>query len=245
VQKYISLFIFITLFSCSIERPSGTTEAEVLFKEAQELMADKRYILATEKLNTLRSQYPYSYYATSAELMQADILFTQENFEEAAAAYILFKDFHPKNKKMDYVMYKIAESYYQQVPPTSDRDLQPAIKAINYYNELRSLYPGSELLKDANEKIKLCERMLVDKEKYIADFYFKTEDYDSAKFRYGNILKEVSDKELRSHAVVRMLMIGSKLDDSSICRDVYTRYKTDVIENQSKEANNAYLSCLK
>ncbi|EQC43547.1 outer membrane protein assembly factor BamD [Bacteriovorax sp. Seq25_V] len=245
MQKYISLLLLLTLFSCAIERPSGTTEAEVLFKEAQELMADKRYILATEKLNTLRSQYPYSYYATSAELLQADILFIQENYEEAAAAYILFKDFHPKSNKMDYVMYKIAESYYQQVPPTFDRDLQPAVKAINYYNELRSLFPNSELLKDANEKINLCEKMLVDKEKYIADFYYKTEDYESAKFRYGNILKEISNKELRSHAVLRMLLIGEKLDDSVICRDVYSRYKSDLLEKQSKEANSVYLSCLK
>jgi len=93
------------VFSCASEKPEGKTEAEVLFKEAKILMDDGRYIMATEKLNLLRSQYPYSFFATPAELMLADILYLQENYVEAAAAYILFRDFHPKSTDIEYVIF--------------------------------------------------------------------------------------------------------------------------------------------
>ncbi|MFT6604810.1 MAG: outer membrane protein assembly factor BamD, partial [Bacteriovoracaceae bacterium] len=132
MNKFIALFLFASLFlaSCSSTRPSGKTEAEVLYKEAQMLVDDGRYLMATEKLNSLRSQFPYSYFATHAELLQADILFDQENFVEAAAAYILFKDFHPRHKKISYVVWRIAESFNNQRPASYDRDLSPLYEAI-------------------------------------------------------------------------------------------------------------------
>lgn len=243
-MQNLLIFLFILLTSCAIERPDGTTEAEVLFKEANELLSDSRYILATEKLNTLRSQYPYSYYATSAELLQADILFMQENYEEASAAYILFKDFHPKNQKLDYVIWKIAESYYKQVPPTFDRDLQPAVKAISYYNELRSLYPNSEYLKDASEKIQKCNELLLNKEKYIADFYYKTEDFSSAKFRYKKIVTEINDKDLRSHSLIRLLKIGLQTEDQALCKEIYPKYTNSILDADKKDAQNIYFKCM-
>lgn len=108
----------------------GSTKAEILFKEAKDLISKSRYIQATEKLNSIRSQYPYSYYATHAELLQADILFSQENYAEAASAYILFRDFHPKYNELGYVIFRISESFYRQLPTTFDRDLSAGVKWI-------------------------------------------------------------------------------------------------------------------
>jgi len=245
VRHLIVLSTILLLASCAVERPTGKTEAEVLYKEAEELMADNRYLLATEKLNTLRSQYPYSYYATSAELKLADILFEQENFEEAAAAYILFKDFHPKHKSIDYVLFKVAESYYKQRPATFDRDLAPAIKAIKYYNELRSLYPNSKYLQDADEKIKLCNEMLIKKEKYIADFYFRTKDFDSAKFRYTNMLNAFHEKEMKAVAAMRLIEIGVFTKDDGLCRNAYGKHKVVFSKSDRKKAEKLYFKCIK
>jgi outer membrane protein assembly factor BamD len=97
VFRFLLIATVVVTASCASKRPQGTTEAEVLFKEAKDLISKSRYIQASEKLNSLRSQYPYSFYATHAELLQADILFAQENYAESAAAYILFRDFHPKH----------------------------------------------------------------------------------------------------------------------------------------------------
>lgn len=202
--KYLLLFLCFLTISCATKRPEGATEAEVLFKEAKELVSKSRFIQATEKLNTLRSQFPYSFYATHAELLQADILFSQESYAESAAAYILFRDFHPKYSEMGYVVFRISESFYRQLPETFDRDLSAGVEAIKYFNELTQNYAGTEYAKDALSRVNRIEDMLEKKEIYIADFYFKTKDFIAAKSRYEDILKSLKNNEERSRIANRI-----------------------------------------
>lgn len=244
-MRFLSILMFLTLLiSCSTERPSGKTEAEVLFKEAQDLMKDERYLLATERLNTLRQQYPYSYYATHAELMQADILYAQENFVEAAAAYILFKDFHPRHKKLPYVIWRIAESYYFQLPDTFDRDLSPGHEAIKYYEELKRVFGKYEKANSAEDKIKEIKKMIQQKEQYIADFYFKTEVYDAARFRYLDILRNFNNKELRDHSMIRVIKSAANLEQPQSCEKHYKVFKTRISDKSKNELDRAYKRCM-
>jgi outer membrane protein assembly factor BamD len=204
ILKFFVLSFSLIVISCATKTPTGSTEAEVLFKEAKDLISKSRYIQATEKLNSIRSQYPYSFYATHAELLQADILFSQENYAEAASAYILFRDFHPKYTELGYVIFRISESFYRQLPSTYDRDLSAGIEAIKYYNELIQSYPDTEYVKDAQTRINQIEEMVEKKEIYIADFYFKTKDYQAAKARYEDILKTLKNKNEKLRILTRI-----------------------------------------
>lgn len=233
-MKSFALFLVLFTFGCATDRPEGKTQAEVLFKEAQELMDDGRYILATEKLNQLKNQFPYSFYATPSELLQADILFEQENYVEAAAAYLLFKDFHPKHERMPYVVYMTAESYFKQIPDTYDRDLQAAFEAIKYYNELTFRYPETKYAKKAQSKIEKAERMIRDKEQYIADFYYKTEVYEAARWRYLHILDNFSDKDLTRHSMERVILSSYMMKDYEKCDFFSNKYSSFLGEQSSK-----------
>lgn len=217
LSRVLSTLFLMLLLSCATEKPEGKTEAEILFKEAKILMEDGRYILATEKLNNLKNQYPYSFYATPAELLMADILFKQENFIDSAAAYLLFRDFHPKHKEIPYVVYRIAESYYKQKPDTSDRDLQGAVEAIKYYNEVLMKYSSSKYIKDANIKIAKCKKMIREKETNIADFYFRTKVFEAARWRYLDILKNFQDKKLRKISMQRVVESSLYMKDYEKC----------------------------
>lgn len=204
ILKFLVLSFSLLVISCATKRPQGSTEAEILFKEAKDLISKSRYIQATEKLNAIRSQYPYSYYATHAELLQADILFSQENYAEAASAYILFRDFHPKYTELGYVIFRISESFYRQLPSTFDRDLSSGLEAIKYFNELIQNYPETEYVKEAQSRIDQIEEMVEKKEIYIADFYFKTKDFEAAKTRYEEILKTLKNKNEKLRILTRI-----------------------------------------
>jgi outer membrane protein assembly factor BamD len=214
VFRFLLIVIVVVTASCASKRPEGTTEAEVLFKEAKDLISKSRYIQASEKLNSLRSQYPYSFYATHAELLQADILFAQENYVESAAAYILFRDFHPKHEEMGYVIHRISESFYRQLPETFDRDLSAGIEASKYYQELLQLYPNTPYVTDARERITKIEDMIQKKEIYIADFYFKTKDFQAAKARYEEILPTLKNDEERTRIEKRIEESSQQLASS-------------------------------
>jgi outer membrane protein assembly factor BamD len=218
VLLFLNLSIILFLVSCSTKKPEGKTEAEVLYKEANSYIEDERYLLATERLNLLRSQYPYSYYSTHAELLQADILFLQESFVEAAAAYSVFRDYHPKHEKMAYVIWKLGESYFNQLPSTFDRDLSPAQDAIKVYNELAQKYPSYERLDQIKERIQTSENLLKQKDQYIADFYFKTKVFDAARFRYLFILKQYQkDEELSNYSMRRIVESSYRLKEFDEC----------------------------
>ena len=80
------------------------------------------------------------------------------------------------------------------MPSSFDRDLSAGIEAIKYFNELIQNYPSTEYVKDAQTRINQIEQMVEKKEIYIADFYFKTKDYEAAKARYEDILKTLKNK---------------------------------------------------
>lgn len=245
-MRFLLLITFLSslLVSCATKRPEGKTKAEVLFKEAERLIEAGRYILATEKLNRIRSKYPYSYYATFAELMAADVLFKQENYAEAAAAYIVFKDFHPKHKKADYVLWKIGESFFMQMPDTYDRDLSSGFEAIKYLKELKRVHSDSEYAKKADEKIAEAEEMIRLKEKYIADFYYKTEVYDAARFRYENIIEEFQEPDLRSHAIIRTFLASYRLKDATYCQKNKAVYAELIKQDYKEDFEEAVTDCL-
>ncbi len=235
MMKAFSLLLFVILISCSSDKPEGKTEAEVLYKEAQELMEAERFILATEKLNLIKTQHPYSFYATPAELLYADVLYLQENYVEAAAAYLLFRDFHPKHEKIPYVVFKIAESYYKQIPDTIDRDLEPAMESVRYYEEVLQKYADSSYSKDARSRIKKAKKMLRSKDQYIADFYFKTKEWSAARYWYLDILDNHQDIKLRKHAMVRTVEASRRLKEWDVCRDYSEKFLPEVDKEDKKE----------
>lgn len=233
----------LVLASCSSDRPKGRTEAESLYKEAQELMKAERYILATEKLNLIKTQHPYSFYATPAELMQADVLFLQENYIEAAAAYLLFRDFHPKHEKIPFVVFRIAESYYKQIPATIDRDLEPAIESIKYYDEVLQKYGSSSYSKKAKQKIKAAKKMLREKDQYIADFYYRTKEFAAARYWYLDMLENHRDDPTRTHAMVHTILSTYRLKEWQPCLDYIEKFYDEVDKGSRKEIKSVKSNC--
>ncbi len=244
-SMFLSLLLVLQVFilSCSTPRPEGQTEAEVLFLEAKELAARKRYIMASEKLGQIRSQYPYSFFATHAELLSADILFEQGNYTEAAAAYILFRDFHPRHERIDYVVWRIAEAFYNQLPPTHDRDLTAGSEALRYYREIVLQFSSSDYVKEANEKIRYIEEMQQSRELYVADFYYKTKVYAAARFRYLQMIQSTSKKELVDHAMVRALESSYQLKEKGKCLEHYQLFAVQADPKIKSELEKIFKKC--
>lgn len=238
-------FLIILLSACASDKPDGKTEAEILYKEAEELMKADRFILATEKLNLIKTQHPYSFYATPAELLQADILYGQENYIESAAAYLLFRDFHPRHEKIPYVVYKIADSYYKQIPDTIDRDLEPALEALKYYDEVIQKYGDTSYRKDAENRIVKAKKMLRQKDQYIADFYFRTKEYSAARYWYLDILENHQDERTRSHAMFRTILATSMLKEWQPCLDYVEKFYQSVDKESQKEIKSVKDKCQK
>ncbi|MBF0361842.1 MAG: outer membrane protein assembly factor BamD [Oligoflexia bacterium] len=238
----LSIFGF---WGCSSNQTkSDKTPAEILYKEAEQYVARERYLLATEKLNTLRSQFPYSYYATHAELLIADILFLQKSYIEAAASYMAFKELHPKHEKYAYVLWKIAESYYNQLPDTYDRDLSASVEAVKYYSEVINKYPTSTYLEESKRKLTAIEDMLMKRDIYIADFYYKTDVFDSARYRYLDIVDKYKDKKIQDYGMIRVVKSSFYMNSFDECVKYANEYSSKISSDVVLELEDYKKKCI-
>jgi len=244
MKKILLSLVLILTFSCSSKpQATGKTEAEALYKQAKQLLDDEYYNFALDKINQLRNEHPYSFYVTSAELLQADIMFAQEDYSSATAAYLLFRDFHPKHEKIPYVLYQIGESYYKQIPKGHDKDIQSAHLSMKYFRDVVNRHPGSSYVKAAKEKITDCYNRITEKEKYIADFYFKTKKFSAARWRYLNILEKFQNDDLHNYAKKRVVESSFAMDDYQLCVEYAIKYKDEVSEDNKSEISSYIEKC--
>lgn len=211
-------FFFITptmvfyLSGCSSsDKKSDTPEGA--FAIAQEYDKDERYEEAIRRYQEVRNKFPYSKLAIESELAIADCYYKQESFAEAEVYYKSFRDLHPKYPKLDFVIYRTAMSYFNQLPSTIDRDLSASEEALRYYSELLTVYPQSQYAPESKEKKEAVEKMLSEKEEYIADFYFKREDYKSALGRYEDLAEKFPGRGFEPKALSRAAQCWFRLGE--------------------------------
>lgn len=210
---FISLFSLV-IFSCSSSDKVGETPEEA-FKYAKEFDDEDRYQVAITRYTDVKNRFPYSTYATMAELAIADVQYRSQSYAEAQVSYQNFRELHPRHARIDYVIFQTGMSYYQQLPETFDRDITLANDAIYSYNELIRRFPSSEYYQQAQEYRRKAFTMLNEKELYIADFYFKQEFYDSALARYESSYKKYPGFGLEPRALLGAIRSAEGADDST------------------------------
>lgn len=206
-----ALGIFIS--GCSTTEKNANTP-EGAFAIAEEYDQGERYEEAIRRYTEVKNKYPYSNFATKAELAIADVYYKQESYGEAQVAYQMFKELHPTAPQADYVQFRIGMSYFNQLPSTIDRDLTVANDAIANLSELIKKFPNSQYVAEATEKRSAAIKMLAEKEEYIADFYFKRKIFGSALARYESLYNNFRGVGPDAKALSRAMICAQKLNDS-------------------------------
>lgn len=191
----ILLSLLITACGSNIVRESNSAEGK--YKYGVALMEDERFEEALVELEEVKNKFPYSRFATLSELAIADLHFRRESFIEAQASYEIFKSLHPKHRQSDFVTYRLGLSLYKQLPSSIDRDLSLASKAIAYFNQLKRYYPNSKYVPEADKKKAAAIKMLAEKELYIANFYYKQENFAAALNRFETALNKFPQVDIR------------------------------------------------
>ncbi len=230
------ILVFSGLLACStMDKKSDTPEGA--YALAEEFDKDERYEEALRRYAELKNKFPYSNFATKAELATADVYFKQESYPEAQISYQAFRELHPKHPQIDYVVFRIGLSYFNQLPSTTDRDLTIAHEVVASFNELIKQYPDSQYVKEASEKKLEALKMLADKENYIAFFYFKREMYDSALPRYEGLISKYPSLGFDEKALLGAAFSANKLGNFAKSK----KYRDELLKRfpNSEEARRA------
>ena len=203
-----------SLWGCSGKKIDDA-DPGALYKMAEDDIANDQYLLALEKLKLVRNKFPYSNFATQAQLRIADVYYLQDSYVESAAAYESFNDLHPKHEKVPYAMFRAAESYFNDIPSPIARDLTPAKKAEDAYNEFLKRFPGDPQAGTARAHLEQARTVLAEKELYIANFYYKQDQFESAKRRYEKLLTVYPETKHAKEAREKLTLTEQKTAKST------------------------------
>ena len=235
IQILMAVLCFYFVACSSSDKNSETPEG--IFSIAQEYENDDRFDEAIRRYQEVKNKFPYSHWATKAEIAIADVHYKDEAYPEAQVSYQTFKELHPKHPQIDYVSFRIGLSFYNQLPESNDRDLTLAFDAITAFDEVIKNYSGSEFAKESREKRTECLKKLAAKEDYIANFYFVREKYLAAFKRYEKLITLYPGQGFDAQALSRAAISAHKISQNDKANE-YLK-KLNVQFPDSSEYNEA------
>jgi outer membrane protein assembly factor BamD len=181
---------------------------------------------AIEHFQEVIDNFPYSDYATLAELKIADAHFDQRQFEEAKSYYQDFVELHPNHPQVPYALYRNGLCSYRQMRD-EERDQAPTREAVAQFRTLVERYPDSEPAQDARRLLRESEDRLATRELRIADFYYEQQNYLAALQRYRRALEAYPQHEGHLQTMSRIGLCLARLERSAeasaVMRQVLSR----------------------
>jgi outer membrane protein assembly factor BamD len=211
--------ITLALFAACASSPAADEEipsAEGYYQRGLELLDGTRSLIFFKDINYPRAielfqevidNYPYSEYATLAELKIADIYFDQERYEEAASYYQDFVELHPTHSEVPYALYRHGLCSFERIS-TADRDQSSTHDAMAQFQTLLDRYPDSEYADDARARLVGTSDMLAPHDIQVGDFYLQRRECHSAARRYRQALSAYPN---HSNYLRTMFQLGDAL----------------------------------
>ena len=208
------LRVFLLLGACAcagsnpgvdITKPVTGAEASNAAKAYEKGVQEKKDqnpLEATRYFEYVRNNFPYSQYASLAQLAIADMAFERDDWTTAATLYQDFVKSHPSHPKADYASFRVGLAYYQDkpsewflLPPSREKDQAPIRSALDAFQRFTLAYPKSEFIHRAKDLIADCRERLAGHERYVADFYWKRNAWRGAAGRLMGLADIYGDLE--------------------------------------------------
>lgn len=177
---------------------------EVLYNEAADALDAEEYTRATRLFEDVERQYPYSKWATKAQLMAAYAAYQNDSYDEAIFAINRFTELHPGNEDIDYAYYLKALAYYEQISDVA-RDQAMTEQSLKAFDTLITRFPNSQYTRDSKLKRDLTLDHLAGKEMEIGRYYLNRNQMNAAINRFRTVVKKYQTTTHTPEALHRLV----------------------------------------
>jgi outer membrane protein assembly factor BamD len=183
---------------------------ETLYNHGVDALQAQDYKTALDQFDQVEQNYPYSTWASSAQLMQGYTEYLQQDYTDAIGTLDRYIQLHPANRDTPYAYYLRALSYYEQISDVA-RDQKATQEAMGALQEVINRYPDSAYARDARLKIDLCQDHLAGHEMEVGRFYEQQHLYAAAIGRYQRVVADFQTTNHVAEALARLTDIYLKL----------------------------------
>ncbi len=166
-----------------VERP-----VEEIYNNAMDLLQTGWYETAAKEFDEVERLYPYSVWATRAQLMAGYSHYKNSRYDDAIISLDRFIELHPGNRDAPYAYYLKALSYYEQISDVG-RDQKMTRLALDAMREVVRRFPDTPYARDARLKLDLTQDHLAGKDMAIGRYYQRRADYLAAINRYRSVIE--------------------------------------------------------
>jgi outer membrane protein assembly factor BamD len=185
---------------------AATAPMEQLYNNGMDALNDKRYTSAADQFSAIQQNFPYSTWATNAQLMQGYTEYLQNHYTDAIGTLNQFIQLHPTHRDVPYAYYLRALCYYEQISDI-ERDQKGTQDAMNALQEVVNRFPETTYARDAQLKIDLCRDHLAGKEMEIGRWYQKQHFYEAAIGRFQRVVDDFQTTNHVPEALARLTEI--------------------------------------
>ncbi len=211
MRRLLALAALLLLPACSghqLDMETLSSASDVIVWEAgNKAFAKKDWESARQSYRRLIEAFPQSPHQPDARIGLADSYYEEGgagNYVLAVSAYREFLTLYPQHPRSDYSQFKAAESYFKQ-KNTPDRDQTATGQALEEYERLLDVYPQSQFIEKARERIHDCRQTLAKSHYQVGYFYQKTRrSWRSAIGRYETVLSQYPDYERFDEVLFRL-----------------------------------------
>lgn len=177
---------------------------EEMYAQAVKLIERGYFERSVELLERIKTRYPFSQYATLAELRVADSYLQRGEYLAAVESYRSFLKLHPRHPELDYVTFKIGQAEFKQAPTMAQRDQAPTRRMLATLQDFEERYPSSKYIPEV-QQMRLEGRTLLAKGlfgiglhyyrlgRFEADHTVRTSSFKAALGRFEEVLGQYPD----------------------------------------------------
>jgi outer membrane protein assembly factor BamD len=180
---------------------------QILWDAAQKAAANKDWTSARQYYKRLVDAFPQSEHQPEARIALADTYFDEGgtgNWILAVSAYREFLTLYPQHPRSDYAQFRAAECYFKQ-KNSPDRDQTATHQALEEYQRLLEIYPQSQYVEPARERIRDCRQTLARSNFLVGYFYQRTRRaWRAAIGRYQTVVTDYPDYDKMDEVLYRL-----------------------------------------
>lgn len=257
VNVLFAAYLALLLGGCSLfggpdderEKTKELAEQE-LYERAQELLDSGIYDLAIENLQLLESRFPFGRYATQSQLEIIYAYYQGSEEGAAVAAAERFLRLHPSHSHADYAWYMKALANYSLKPGVlsrfvetdySARDIEPARKSFNDFQQFLSRYPNSVYAADARVRMIHTKHALARHEMHVANYYVSRRAFQAAINRAQNVLQQYQGVDSAGDALALIAYCYQQLEEEELANKQLVVLRANYPQHPSLDDNGDYL----
>lgn len=201
-----ALVLIALLGGCASAKPEGELTGTIggLYNSGMDALKESRFDSAAHHFAELERQYPYSGWATRAQIMEAYTQYRAKNYEESNQSLERFIRQNPGHPDLGYAFYLKGLNHYNRLTDVM-RDQAQTRLARDAFQEVVNRFPQSKYAQDARLKLTLTEDHLAGREMVVGRYYLQQQQYLAAINRFKDVVKEFQTTSQAPEALYRLV----------------------------------------